>query len=219
MQLLGRLMDHVARRARRAHHHRGRDLGRHRRRRDRGVPRPRPRRPLRPVSARPHLRRAAADDDDAPRRQRPCDRDRGHLRRLPGDREGHVQPPRLSRPGAAVGRQLHQLGAHRRAGGLLLHRRGGARRAAPQGRLHGADRQFRRRLCRLCGAAHGPADRPAGDRHQRQRHPRAHRSRPAPTTCATWCRPRRRRWTSRSRRISSACCSRSMAATAARCAR
>ena len=45
-------------------------------------------------------------------------------------------------------RQLDQLGAHRRAGGLLLHRRGDARRAAPQGRLHRADRQFRRRVRR-----------------------------------------------------------------------
>ncbi len=33
------------------------------------------------------------------------------------------------------------------------------------------------------------------------------RSRPAPMSCATWCRPPRRRWTSRSRRISSGCCS------------
>ena len=132
------------------------------------------RRSVRAVSARPHLRRAAAHDDDGRGRQRPCARDRRHLRRLPGDREGHVQPPRLPRSGAALRRQLDQLGAHRGAGRLLLHRRGRARRAASQGRLHGADREFRRRLCRLCRAAHGPAGRPAGDRHQRQRHPRAH---------------------------------------------
>ena len=103
-------------RARRAHHHRGRDLGRYRRRRGRGVPRPRPRRSLRAVPARPHLRRAAAHDDHGRGRQRPCARDRRHLRRLPGDREGHVQPPRLPRPGAALRRQFDQLGAHRRAG-------------------------------------------------------------------------------------------------------
>ena len=66
MQLLARLMDHALARARRAHHHRGGDLGRHRRRRGRGVPRPRAHRPVRAVSARPHLRRAAAHDDDAP---------------------------------------------------------------------------------------------------------------------------------------------------------
>ena len=40
MQLLARLMDHVLR-ARRAHHHRVRHLGRYRRRRGRGLPRPR----------------------------------------------------------------------------------------------------------------------------------------------------------------------------------
>ena len=36
--------------------------------------------------------------------------------------------------------------------GLLLHRCGGARCPASQSRLHGADRQFRRRLRRLCRA-------------------------------------------------------------------
>ena len=89
---------------------------------------------------------------------------------------------------------------------------------APQGRLHGADRQFRRRLCRLRRAAHGPADRPPADRHQRQRHPRAHGRNRQPTSRARWCRPPRHRWTSRWRRISSACCSTPMAATGARCA-
>ncbi len=42
----------------------------------------------------------------------------------------------------------------------------------PQNRLHGADRKFRRCLCRLRGAASRPADRSAGDRHQCQRHSR-----------------------------------------------
>ena len=44
---------------------------------------------------RPRLRRAAPDDDHGGRRQRPCGRGRGHVRRLPGAREGHVQPSRL----------------------------------------------------------------------------------------------------------------------------
>ena len=52
--------------------------------------------------------------------------------------------------------------------------RGCARRAASQDRLHGPDRKFRRRVRRLCRAAHGTADRPADDRHQRQRHSGAH---------------------------------------------
>ena len=88
--------------ARRARHHRGRDLGRHRRRRGRGVSRPQSGRSDRALSARPHLRRAAAHDDDAARAERACARDRRHVRRLPGDREGHVQPPRLPRPRAAL---------------------------------------------------------------------------------------------------------------------
>ena len=160
--------------ARRALDHRGRDLGRYRRRGGRGVPRQQAGRRDRALSAWPHLRRAAAHDDDAERAERACARDRGHVRRLPGDREGPVQSSWLSRPRAALRRQLDQLGAHRRAGGLLLHRGGRARRAAPQSRLHGADGKFRRRVRRLCGDAHGVAGRAAGRRHQRQRHPGAH---------------------------------------------
>ena len=79
MQLLARLMDHVLQAARRARHHRGRDLGRHRRRRGRSVPRPRAGRRRRAVSARPHLRRAAPHDDDGGRRQRPRARHRRHV--------------------------------------------------------------------------------------------------------------------------------------------
>ena len=54
-----------------------------------------------------------------------------------------------------------------------------ARRPGPAGLLHRADRQFRRHLRRLRGQAHGPADRAAGHRHQRQRHPGPHACRPA----------------------------------------
>ena len=154
MQFLGAADGSRAGRARRAHHHRGRDLRRHRRRRGRGLPRPRA------ASTSSCSFRTAASPTcsggmmtTAERRQRPCARDRRHLRRLPGDREGPVQPSRLPRPRAALRRQLDQLGAHRRADRLLLHRRGRARRAAPQGRVHRADRQFRRRLRRLCRAS------------------------------------------------------------------
>ena len=87
--------------------------------------------------------------------------------------KGLFNHARVSRPGASVRRQFDQLGPHRGADRLLLHRRGVARRAAPQDRLHRSDRQFRRHLCRLRGAELGPADRPAGHRHQRQRHPGA----------------------------------------------
>ena len=98
----------------------------------------------------------------------------GNFRRLPGDREGDVQPSRLSRRGLAVGRQFDQLGAHRRAGGLLFHLGGRARRARAHGGFHRADRQFRRHLCRLCRQEDGPADPLAAHRVQRQRHPAAH---------------------------------------------
>ena len=113
--------------------------------------------------------------------QRPCRRARRHVRRLPGRREGDVQPPCLPRRTRPVWRQFHQLGPHRRADRLLLHRRGGARRAAPRQFLRRADRQFRRHLRRLCRQAHGAAGRAAADRHQCQRHPRRARSPPAPT--------------------------------------
>ena len=73
-------------------------------------------------------------------------------------------------------------------------------------------------LAGLRRQAHGPADRAADDRHQRQRHSGPHprlghlrdQGRRSP--------PPRPRWTSRSRPISSACCSRPTAATARRSA-
>ena len=74
----------------------------------------------------------------------------------------------------ACRRQFDQLGADHGPGRLLLLGGAGARRAAPAGRLHRADRQFRRYLRRLCRQADGPADRAADHRHQRQRHPGAH---------------------------------------------
>ena len=50
---------------------------------------------------------------------------------------------------------------------------------APAGELLRADRQLRRRLRRLRRQAHGAADRAAGDRHQRERHPAPHAATPA----------------------------------------
>ena len=101
MQLLGRLMDHVLEERGPARHHRGRDLRRHRRRGDRGVPRPEARRHVHPLPAGPRQRGAAPADDHRRGRQRPRDRGGRRLRRLPGAREGHVQPPRLPRRDAA----------------------------------------------------------------------------------------------------------------------
>ena len=216
MQLLARLMDHVlaARGERRTH--RRRDLRRYRRRRRRSVSRPRPCRlivlfPDGRISdvQRRMITTVEAANVHAARRRR-------HLRRLPGDREGHVQPPRFSRTGVAVRRQFDQLGAHRGADRLLLHRRRVAWRAAAQDRLHGSDREFRRHVCRLRRArawgcrSTGWSSRPTSTTFWRGRSP------PARTNCAMWCRPPRRRWTSRSRRISNGCCSTPIAATAAR---
>ncbi len=115
------------------------------------------------------------------RAERACAGHRRQFRRLPGPGEGHVQRPWLSRPRLAVGRELDQLGAHHGPDRLLLLVGDLARQPGPAGLLHRADRQFRRHLRRLCRQAHGPADRAAGHRHQRQRHTGAHAWRPANT--------------------------------------
>ena len=91
LQLVGPAVRCGAGAARRACDDRRRDLGRHRLGGARRLPRPRRDRHLLPLPARPHLRGAAPPDDDGRRRQRACDRDRGHFRRLPGHREGAVR--------------------------------------------------------------------------------------------------------------------------------
>ena len=150
MQFLARLMDHILAERGSARHHRRRHLRRHRLGRHRGVPRPRQHRHLHPAPRGPHLRGAAPADDDGARRQRPQHRARGHVRRLPEHRQGPVQQPRASATSVKLSRrQLHQLGPHRRADRLLLHRRGLARRAASRGLLRRPHRQFRRHLRRL----------------------------------------------------------------------
>ena len=83
------------------------------------------------------------------------------------------------------------------------------------GQLHRADRQLRRRLRRLGGEAHGPADRPPGHRDQPERHPAPDaRNRRAPPRGGR-ARRSARPWTSRSARTSSACSSSSSTARAA----
>jgi len=67
-------------------------------------------------------------------------------------------------------RQFDQLGAGRRADGLLFHQRRCAWRAVSRGFLRRPDRQFRRCAGGLCGEAHGPAAVAADRRDQRQRH-------------------------------------------------
>ena len=101
MQLLGRLFDHVLRRAGRARHDRGRDLGRHRLGGDRGLRRTRAARHRHPASARAHQRGAASADDDGPGGQRRQHRGRGHVRRLPGSGKGDVRGRAVPRRDAA----------------------------------------------------------------------------------------------------------------------
>ena len=115
--------------------------------------------------------------------------------------------------GLAVGRQLDQLGADRGAGGVLFHVRGRARRARAHGGFHRADREFRRHLCRLRRQEDGPAGSAGCGSPPTSTTSCRARSRPASTRCARFTPPLRPRWTSRSPRISSGCCSRRAAAT------
>jgi hypothetical protein len=86
-----------------------------------------------------------------------------------------------------------------------------ARRGAPSPMR--ADGQFRRHLRRRRGAAHGAAGLEPGDRHQQQRHPAPHAADGRHRQGRRSRRPSRPRWTSRSRRISSGCCSTCTTAT------
>ena len=136
--------------ARHASDDRRRDLRRYRLGGDRRACGARQGRRLHAPPARPRLRRAAAADDDGARAQRPQYRDRRQLRRRAGAGEGDVRRPRLCRQVRAVGGQLDQLGAADGPDRLLFLRRRPPRRARAAGRLLGADRQFRRRVRRLC---------------------------------------------------------------------
>ena len=98
--------------------------------------------------------------------------------------EGAVQRPAFRDERRLAG--VNSINWARVAGAdrLLFHRRRGAWRAAAEGHLRRADRQFRRHLRRLRRQAHGAADRAAGDRHQRQRHSRPHAGDRRATRCA-----------------------------------
>ena len=112
------------------------------------------------------VQRRQMTDRDLP--ECPRARNRGHLRRLPDDGEGHVQPCSPSRRTAPVGGQFHQLGADRRPGGVLFYRGGGLGSTGPARIVLRADGQFRRYPGGLRRQAHGPSHRAADDRHQRQ---------------------------------------------------
>ena len=114
---------------RQGHHRRG-HVGRHRLGGHRGLPRPRLDRDRDPAPGRSGVRRAAPADDHGRLAQRAQLRGRGHLRRLPGPREGAVRRRAVPRPGQPVGGQLHQLGPGDGPDRLLREHR----RAAHRGR-------------------------------------------------------------------------------------
>ncbi len=139
----------------------------------------------RAVSERPRLRRAAADDDDGRRRQRPCARHRRHFRRLPGAGERHVQPSCLSRPRALSG--VNSINWARIVAQTVYYFTAAVALGAPHRTVAFTvpTGNFGDIFAGYVAQAHGAADRPAGDRDQRQRHPGAHARRPAAMRCAT----------------------------------
>ncbi len=206
MQLLGRLMDHALKAKGSRATIVGATSG------DTAAPpsrrsAARQRRRVHPLPPWPGVRGPAPADDHGRCGQHPRARRRGHLRRLPGDREGAVPAPALRRGRAALGRQLDQLGPGRRAGGLLLHQRvalGSPHRpvsfSVPTGNfgdiLAGwAAKRMGLPVGRLMIATN------ANDILARTLATGSYEVRGVARP------PPRRRWTSRSRRTSSACCS------------
>ena len=107
-----------------------------------------PRRHRDPVPARRGERGAAPADDDRRRPQRARRRGRGHVRRLPGPRQGDVQRRPVPRADAAGRGQLDQLGAGDGADRVLRHDGPGARRPDHGLRADGQLRQHLRRMGR-----------------------------------------------------------------------
>ena len=99
-----------AERARRAHHGARRDLRRHRLGGHLGARLVQPRRDRRALSGGPRERRPAAPDDDGRRAERPRRRGRGHVRRLPADRQGAVRDAALRERAGLAADELDQLG-------------------------------------------------------------------------------------------------------------
>ena len=93
-----------------------------------------------------------------------------------------------------------------------------ARRTGARGGFHRADRQFRRYFCRLRRQAHGSSRAHPAHCRQRQRHPRAHAQDRHLRGARGVTPPPRPRWTSRSPRISSGCCSKPASAMPLACA-
>ena len=156
-------------------------------------------------------RRAAPPDDHGRRAQRAQRRRRGHLRRLPGPREGAVRRRRRSATAVRLS-AMNSINWARVMAQVVYY----VTTVARLGRCSFAVpiRQLRQHLLRLDRRADGPADRPARDRLEQQRHPHPLGRRRLAGRRSRWCPPTARRWTSRCRRTTSGCSSSSAAATA-----
>ena len=153
-----------------------RDERGHRERRDRGAPGQVERAGVHPVPGGPHEPPPGAPDDDGAGCQRALHRGRGDVRRLPADHEDPLQRRGVQEPLAPRGRQLGQLRAAARPGGVLLPRvapAGAVRpgRPEPESELQRPHRQLRGRLRGVPRGGDGPAGRAAPPRDQRERHP------------------------------------------------
>jgi threonine synthase len=213
MQLIGQLFEARRWAGGASGDHRRRDLGRHRLGRDRGVPRARRvsvfilfphgrvsevqrRQMTTPVEANVHALALTGDFDDCQARVKDMFNDFAF------------------RDAVAAGRgELDQLGAGAGAGGLLLHRRRGAGRARTGRSASPCPPAISATSSRAISPGHGPADRALV--MATNQNDILHRALSPAITCR-WRDARRsaRRWTSRSRRISSVRCSMPMAGTA-----
>ena len=86
------------------------------------------------------------------------------VRRSPSACEGDVQSSCVPRSCAPLRCQFHQMGAHRRPqmGTHMIFGRSRIGGASPKDSFYRADREFWRRLCRLCRFANGIADPSSG---------------------------------------------------------
>ena len=174
MQLLGNLFEYALRGERARAQHPRRDVGRHRLLRRVRDARQARRRGVHAVAAAADERVPAGADVLARRPEHPQPRDRGHVRRLPGHRQGGQRRSPNSRRAIRSARSTRSTGraSPRRSSTTSRAISPRRRRNAERRRLRRAVGQFRQRLRRPRRARDGPADPPAHRRHQRERRAR-----------------------------------------------
>ena len=151
--------------------------------------------------------------------QRPRDCRQGQFRRLPEPRQSDVQRRGLPRP-ACSSAGVNSINWARIMAQIVYYFTTAIALGGPDRKISFTvpTGNFGDIFAGYVRQAHGPADRQAGGRHQRERHPGAHaEDRPLRDEATSRRRPRRR-WTSRSRRTSNGCCSKPMIAMPPRCA-